>query len=120
MLDQLRQDDLVVVVTLDRLSRSLRDMLDIVETIRKSGANFISINEKIDSSSPSGRLMFHVFGVIAEFERERIRERVREGISAARAKGRVGGRPSALSLEQKQAVIEARTIQRKSISGSNW
>ena len=90
--------------------------LDIVETIRKSGANFISINEKIDSSSPSGRLMFHVFGVIAEFECERIRERVLEGISAARAKGRVGGKSSALSLEQKQTVIEARTIQRKSIS----
>ena len=116
MLDHLRKDDLVVVVTLDRLSRSLRDMLDIVETIRKSGANLLSINEKIDSSSPSGRLMFHVFGVIAEFERDRIRERVREGISAARAKGRVGGRPSTLSLEQRQAVIEARTIQRKSIS----
>ena len=60
--------------------------------------------------------MFHVFGVIAEFERERIRERVREGISTAKAKGRVGGRPTVLTLEQKQAVIDARKFQKMSIS----
>ena len=105
MLDQLRKDDLVVVATLDRLSRSLRDMLEIVETIRKCGANFLSINEKIDSSSPSGRLMFHVFGVIAEFERERIRERVREGISAARAKGRVVLRVFTVGLERSNNFV---------------
>ena len=116
MLDQLRKNDLVVVVTLDRLSRSLRDMLDIVEKINTCGANFLSINENVDTSSPSGRLMFHIFGVIAEFERERIRERVREGISAAKAKGRVGGRPPVLTLEQKQVIINARKFQKKSIS----
>ena len=116
MLNQLRNDDLVVVVTLDRLSRSLRDLLEIVDIINKCGANLLSIKESLDTNSPSGRLMFHIFGVIAEFERERIGERVREGISAAKAKGRVGGRPPALTPEQNQAVIEARTIHKKSIS----
>ena len=116
LLNQLRNNDLVVVVTLDRLSRSLRDLLEIVDTINKCGANLLSIKESLDTSSPSGRLMFNIFGVIAEFERERISERVREGISTAKAKGRVGGRPSALTPEQNQAVIEARTIHKKSIS----
>ena len=116
MLSQLRRDDLVVVVTLDRLSRSLRDMLEIVETIGCSGANIQSLNERIDTSSPSGKLMFHVFRVIAEFEGDRFRERVREGVTAAKMKGRIGGRPSALTVEQKQAVRDARLLQNKSIS----
>ena len=116
MLDQLRKGDLVVVLTLDRLSRSLRDLLEIVEKINQCGADFMSVNERIDTSSPSGKLMFHVFGVIAEFERDRIRERVREGIAAARMKGRFGGRPPVLTEEQKQAVLEMCTFQGKSVS----
>ena len=116
MLEQLRTGDLVVVETLDRLSRSLRDLLEIVETINKQGADFQSLNENIDTSSASGKLMFHIFGVIAEFERARIKERVRHGITVAAAKGRKGGRPRALTSEQAQAVVEVRNIQRKSIS----
>ena len=76
-----------MAVTLDRLSRSLRDLLEIVDTINKCGANLLSIKESLDTNSPSCRLMFHIFGVIAEFERERVGERVREGISAAKVKG---------------------------------
>ena len=116
MLEQLRTGDLVVVETLDRLSRSLRDLLEIVETINKQGADFESLNENIDTSSASGKLMFHIFGVIAEFERARIKERVRHGITVAAAKGRKGGRPRVLTSEQAQVVIEVRNIQRKSIS----
>ena len=116
MLEQLRTGDLVVVETLDRLSRSLRDLLEIVETINKQGADFQSVNENIDTSSASGKLMFHIFGVIAEFERARIKERVRHGITVAAEKGRKGGRPRVLTSEQAQAVVEVRNIQRKSIS----
>ena len=116
MLEQLRTGDLIVVDTLDRLSRSLRDLLEIVETINKQGADFQSLNENIDTSSASGKLMFHIFGVIAEFERARIKERVRHGITVAAEKGRKGGRPRVLTGEQAQAVVEVRNIQRKSIS----
>lgn len=116
MLGQLREGDQVIVLTLDRLSRSLRDLLEIVEQIEQSGADLMAINENIDTSSPSGKLMFHIFGVIAEFERDRIRERVREGIASARAKGRVGGRPPALTEEQKRAVVSFCFVQKKSIA----
>lgn len=116
MLDQLRDGDLVMVVTLDRLSRSLRDLLEIVEEINQRGADFVSVNERIDTSSPSGKLMFHVFGVLAEFERDRIRERVQEGLATARAKGRIGGRPAALSTEQKNAVVNYCVVQKNSIA----
>ena len=94
----------------------MRDLLEIVETINKQGADFQSLNENIDTSSASGKLMFQIFGVIAEFERARIKERVRHGITVAAAKGRKGGRPRVLTSEQAQAVIEVRNIQRKSIS----
>lgn len=100
MIDQLRQGDVVVVTKYDRLARSLRDLLDIVETIRERGAGFRSLAEDIDTTTPAGRLVFHVFASIAQFERERISERTREGLQAARKRGRVGGRPPALSPTQ--------------------
>ncbi len=84
MLDHLRTDDVVVVTKYDRLARSLKDLLDIVEQIKTKGAGFISLAENIDTTTPAGRLVFHVFGSIAEFERERISERTREGLKAAR------------------------------------
>ena len=108
MLDQLREGDVVAVTKYDRLARSLRDLLDIVQAIRDRGAGFRSLAEDIDTTTPAGRLVFHVFASIAQFERERISERTREGLEAARRRGRVGGRPPALSVAQKAEVRRMR------------
>ena len=101
LLDQLRPGDVVVVTKYDRLARSLKDLLEIVDTIKSKGAGFRSLAEDIDTTTPAGRLVFHVFASIAQFERERIAERTREGLEAARKRGRVGGRPPALSPSQR-------------------
>ena len=108
LLDQLRAGDVVVVTKYDRLARSLRDLLDIVDVIQARGAGFRSLAEDIDTTTPAGRLVFHVFASIAQFERERISERTREGLEAARKRGRVGGRPPALSAAQKTEVRRMR------------
>ncbi len=115
LLDQLRAGDVVVVAKYDRLARSLRDLLDIVEAIRARGAGFRSLAEEIDTTTPAGRLIFHVFASIAEFERDRISERTREGLDAARRRGRVGGRPPALSKDQKAEVRRMRDEDGKSV-----
>lgn len=93
LLDQLRQGVVITVTKYDRLARSLRDLLDIVDTIQAQGADFRSLAEDIDTTTPAGRLAFHVFASISQFERERISERTREGLEAAHRRGRVGGRP---------------------------
>lgn len=108
LLEHLRPGDVVVVTKYDRLARSLSDLLEIVETIRQREAEFRSIAEDIDTTSPVGRLIFHVFGSIAEFERERIVERTREGLEAARKRGRRLGRPMALTDAQKEQARRMR------------
>lgn len=108
LLDQLRQGDVITVTKYDRLARSLRDLLDIVDTIQAHGAGFRSLAEDIDTTTPAGRLVFHVFASIAQFERERIAERTKEGLEAARKRGRIGGRPPALSAVQKAEVRRMR------------
>ena len=108
LLSQLRKKDVVVVTKYDRLARSLKDLLEIVETIREHGAGFRSLAEDIDTTTSAGRLVFHVFASIAEFERDRISERTKEGLAAARKRGRVGGRPPALSPDQKTEVRRMR------------
>lgn len=108
LLDQLRDGDVVIVTKYDRLARSLRDLLDIVQAINDRGAGFRSLAEDIDTTTPAGRLVFHVFASIAQFERERISERTREGLDAARRRGRVGGRPPALSSAQRVEVRRMR------------
>lgn len=105
MLDQLRRGDVVLVTKYDRLARSLTDLLDIVAQIEAVEAGFRSLAEDIDTTTPAGRLVFHVFASIAQFERERIRERTMEGLEVARKKGRIGGRPPALSEGQKSEVL---------------
>jgi DNA invertase Pin-like site-specific DNA recombinase len=117
LLDQLRDGDVVVVTKYDRLARSLRDLLEIVEAIRSKGAGFRSLAEDIDTTTPAGRLVFHVFASIAQFERERISERTREGLEAARKRGRVGGRPPALSPAQKEEVRRMRDEEGRPIAG---
>ena len=109
MLDQLRRGDVVLVSKYDRLARSLVDLLEIVAQIEIAEAGFRSLAEDIDTTTPAGRLIFHVFASIAQFERERIRERTMEGLQAARAKGRVGGRPPALTADQKTEVLRLKS-----------
>ena len=116
LLDQVRPGDVIVVAKYDRLARSLRDLLDIVEAIKDRGAGFRSLAEDIDTTTPAGRLVFHVFASIAQFERERISERTREGLQAARVRGRVGGRPPALTTAQKAEARRMRDDEHRSIS----
>lgn len=104
LLDQLRKDDVVVVTKYDRLARSLVDLLDIIKVIKDRGAGFRSLAEDIDTTTSAGMLIFHVFASVAQFERERISERTKEGLAAAKRRGRVGGRPPALSAAQKKEV----------------
>ena len=89
--------------------------MDIVENIRNRGADFRSLAESIDTTNSSGRLIFHVFGSIAEFERERIVERTKEGLAAARKRGRVGGRPRKLSPDQRAEVRKMRDVDGRQI-----
>lgn len=116
MIDQLRNNDVVVVTKYDRLSRSLQDLLGIVDTIRAKGAGFRSLAEDIDTTTPAGRLVFHVFASIAQFERERISERTKEGLAAARKRGRIGGRPPALSPERRAEVVRMRDTEGRGIA----
>ena len=116
LLEQLREDDIIVMTKFDRLARSLRDLIDIVEQMRQRGAGFRLLAEDIDTTNPTGRLIFHVFGSIAEFERERIVERTKEGLAAAKKRGRVGGRPRALSIEAKAELRRMRDVEHRPIN----
>jgi DNA invertase Pin-like site-specific DNA recombinase len=114
MLDQLRASDVVVVWKLDRLSRSLKDVLHIMERIGDAGAGFRSITEAIDTTTPAGRMMMQMIGSFAEFERVVIRERTSAGIAAARAEGRVGGRRKKLDAAKRREIGESVITGRKS------
>ena len=94
--DYCREGDVLVVARLDRLGRSLRELIDLVGELEGRGVGFRSLKESLDTTTAGGRLIFHVFGALAEFEREIIRERTMAGLEAARARGRHGGRPRAL------------------------
>lgn len=103
-LAQLRAGDVLVVWKLDRLSRSLKDLLTIIERIDAVQAGFRSLTEAVDTTTPAGRMMMQMVGAFAEFERAMIRERTRAGLDAARSRGRYGGRPSKLTqLQQEEA-----------------
>lgn len=108
MLNYLRPGDVVLVTKLDRLSRSLMDLLNITEQIRKKGAGLRSLSEDFDTTTGYGKMTFHVMGVLAEFERDRIRERTNEGLAAARSRGRIGGRPPKFSERQHNLVARMR------------
>ena len=114
MLDQLRVGDTVVVWKLDRLSRSLKDVLHIMDRIADAGAGFRSITENIDTTTPAGRMMMQMVGSFAEFERAMIRERTSAGIAAARAEGRVGGRRKKLDVAKRREIAESVITGRKS------
>ena len=114
LLDQLREGDVVVVWKLDRLSRSLKDVLHIMERIAAAGAGFRSITEAIDTTTPAGRMMMQMVGAFAEFERAMIRERTSAGLAAARAEGRVGGRRKKLDAAKRREIAESVLSGRKS------
>jgi len=95
-----REGDTLLVWRLDRLGRSLKNLIDIIAGLEKRAIGFRSLQESIDTTTSSGRLIFQVFGALAEFERNLIRERTRAGLAAARARGRNGGRPRKLSNKQ--------------------
>ena len=96
LFDQARPGDTVVVWRLDRLGRSLRHLIDTVNALSERKIGFRSLTENIDTTTSGGKLVFHIFGALAEFERELIRERTQAGLAAARARGRHGGRPTVM------------------------
>jgi DNA invertase Pin-like site-specific DNA recombinase len=108
--DYLRTGDTLVVWRLDRLGRGLKHLIESIDELHAREVGFRSLNEAIDTTRPACRLQFHIFGALAEFEREIIRERTRAGLAAARARGRIGGRPSSVSVEKLAAAEAMRAL----------
>ncbi len=104
LIDYARAGDSLCVVRLDRLGRSLKELLDTVDALKAKGINLISLEESIDTTSAAGELVFHVFGAIAHFERRLISERTKDGLAAAKAKGKLPGRPS-IDLDKLNAAF---------------
>jgi DNA invertase Pin-like site-specific DNA recombinase len=105
-LEMARSGDTLVVWRLDRLGRSLKDLIQLTETLKQRSIGLQSLQESIDTTTSSGQLIFHLFGALAEFERNLIRERTNAGLTAARARGRLGGRPKALDLNKRQLAVK--------------
>lgn len=111
--DQLRPDDVLVVWRLDRLGRNLQDLLGFVNDLEAQDIQFVSLTEQMDTTSPMGKLVFQMFGALAEYERSLIRERIHAGLKAARARGRKGGRKrkvDANMLQRASALMASGTI----------
>jgi DNA invertase Pin-like site-specific DNA recombinase len=115
LLDHLREGDVVCVYRLDRLGRSLRHLIEAVRLFEERGVGFRSLTEGIDTTSAGGRLVFHIFAALAEFERELIRERTRAGLAAARARGRKGGRPRVMTPEKLEVARQMYESRRHSL-----
>src|SRR5271154_6596782 len=113
LLDQLRKGDVLVVWKLDRLSRSLRDVLIIMERLAEAKAGFRSLTEAIDTTTAAGRMMMQMVGAFAEFERAMLRERTHAGLDAARKEGRIGGRPPKLRTQQRLEIVRLVTRGKK-------
>lgn len=106
LLDQLRSGDVVMVWKLDRLSRSLKDLLHLLERIEAAGCGFRSLTERIDTTTPAGRMLMQMLGSFAEYERAMVKERTIAGLLAARVEGRIGGRRPKLSAQQRADIVE--------------
>ena len=102
-----RPGDVLVVWKLDRLGRSLTHLIEIVNTLKANQVAFRSLTEGMDTTTASGELFFHVFGALAQYERALVKERVTAGLAAARHRGRIGGRPPAISSEKLAAIVES-------------
>jgi DNA invertase Pin-like site-specific DNA recombinase len=112
-LAHLRQGDVLMIWKLDRLGRSLRHLIEVVSNLAQRGIGFKSLQENLDTTTSSGKLVFHMFGALAEFERDLIRERTQAGLTAARARGRLGGRPRGLSRPAEATALAAETLYRE-------
>jgi DNA invertase Pin-like site-specific DNA recombinase len=102
----IRPGDVVVVWRLDRLGRSLRHLIEIMTDLEQRKIGFQSLQESIDTTTPGGKLVFHIFGALAEFERNLIRERTKAGLEAARARGKTGGRRHKLNATQRSLAVD--------------
>jgi len=109
-LDYLRPGDTLAVWKLDRLARSIRQLIDTIDALDRAGCGFLSLTEAIDTATPTGKLVFYIFSALTEFERSIIRERTMAGLIAAKARGRRGGRPRVMS---DQMVVAARAMLRE-------
>jgi len=107
VLEYMRAGDTLVVWKLDRLARSIKQLIETVEGLEKQSMGFQSLTEAIDTTTSSGRLVFHIFAGLAEFERSIIRERTKAGLESARARGRLGGRPPAMT---KKDIVVAKAM----------
>ena len=113
LLTHLRDGDVLMIWKLDRLGRSLRHLIEVVTDLAQRGIGFQSLQENLDTTTSSGKLVFHMFGALAEFERDLIRERTQAGLVAARARGRLGGRPRGLSTQAEATALAAETLYRE-------
>ncbi len=109
-LEYVREGDTLVVWRLDRLGRSLKHLIETITKLNNRKIGFKSITENIDTTTSGGKLVFHIFGALAEFERDIIRERTNAGLTAARARGRLGGRPKAQTLNTPKKVALAQSL----------
>jgi DNA invertase Pin-like site-specific DNA recombinase len=110
LLDNARKGDVVVVWKLDRLARSIRQLIDTTTMLNERGVELCSLTEDINTSTPGGKLTFHIFSALAEFERDILRQRVNAGLKAARRRGRIGGRPKSLTgadLKKARALLRS-------------
>jgi DNA invertase Pin-like site-specific DNA recombinase len=106
LLEYVREGDIVVVWKLDRLGRSVQHLIELIQLLDEKKVGFQSIQENIDTTTSGGKLIFHMFSALAEFERDLIRERTQTGLKAARARGRLGGRPPLLDKRQVDRMME--------------
>lgn len=113
LLKQLRDGDVLVVWKLDRLGRSLKHLIELVQWLMQNNIGLCSINDPIDTTTPQGRLIFNIFASLAEFERDVIRERTYAGLDAARARGRKGGRPRGIPKASEAITYAAETLYRE-------
>jgi DNA invertase Pin-like site-specific DNA recombinase len=116
-IDYVREGDILVVWRLDRLGRSLKDLIERLTELHQRNIGFKSLTENIDTTTSGGKLIFHIFGALAEFERDLIRERTNAGLTAARARGKKGGRPKSPLSEEKKLQMAKQMYEEKKISG---
>ena len=109
-LEYVREGDTLVVWRLDRLGRSLKHLIETITRLNNRKIGFKSITENIDTTTSGGKLVFHIFGALAEFERDIIKDRTKAGLHAARARGRLGGRPKAKTLDTPKKVALAQSL----------
>jgi DNA invertase Pin-like site-specific DNA recombinase len=113
IINQLRDGDVLIIWKLDRLGRSLKHLVELVHTLIQKNIGIRSLNDPIDTTTPQGRLIFNIFASLAEFERDIICERTQAGLSAARARGRLGGRPRGLPKKAEATACAAETLYRE-------